>query len=276
MKKIYFKLFAEHIEFDTNEQRKDIEKLKEYTFYSKSFVLEGLEELFSSLIRIKGDWLKHEINEDKNNVYASITLLYPFTDGERVNDIPSEVFEVVEDFINQKKSITLPEGFNENADEEIEGFLVKIEDHCHIEELDILLELKKHNLEYEIITSTVKRTETGAGDLLSEVIVFVQNTVVSGIAWDIIKGGLIMMSPFSKASKSIDERKAENVNYKRLRKDIALRISIDSKALILIDMYKENDDILLKFKGNDSVITVLCDKNYSIQELNVEESVLNK
>jgi len=273
VKKIYFKLFAEHIEFDTNEQKKEIEKLKEYTFYSKCFVL---EELFSSLIRIKGDWLTHEIHEDKNNIYASITLLYPFTNGERVKNIPTEVFEVVEDFINQKKSITSLEESNENDEEEVEGFLIKIEDHCQIEELDILLELKKHSLEYEIITSTVKRTETGAGDLLSEVILFVQNTVVSGIAWDIIKSGLIMMSPFSKVSKSIDERKVENVNYNRLRKDIALRISIDSKALILIDMYKENDNILLRFKGNDSVITVLCDKNYIIQELNVEESVLNK
>lgn len=272
MKKVYLTLSAQYIEFDTEEQKSDIQKLREYTFFSEDFTDKDVEELFNEIIEIKLDGISYNLNEDKNNVYTQITLFYPYTNGEKEINIPSEIFTIVDRFVNKKKN-TAPSNTNddnENIDEETAGLLVRIE------ELDILEELNKNNIDYEIITKNVKRFESGASDFFSEVIIFIQNTVASGAAWDIIKAGFERIKPYRRTSQDIEERKAENVKYKTLLKDISLRVKIKPKDLILIYMYKKDTETIFEFKGNNSIITVICDENYVIQELSLEEQEISK
>jgi hypothetical protein len=256
MKKVYLTLFAEHIEFDTEEQKSEIQKLKEYIFFSENFTGEDIEELFIKIIKIKGDWISYSLNEDKNNVYADITLTYPYFNGQKETNIPSEIFTILERFVNNKKSFASSDTNDdiENIDKETTGLLVIIE------ELDILEELQENNIDYEIITKKVSRTEAGAGDIFNEIIIW----VASSAAWDIIKAGFERMKPYLRTPQDIEERKAENVNYKKLLKSISLRVNIKPKDLILINMYKKNTETIFEFKGNKSIISVICDENYII------------
>jgi hypothetical protein len=268
MKKVYLTLFAEHIEFDTEEQKSEIQKLKEYIFFSENFTGEDIEELFIKIIKIKGDWISYSLNEDKNNVYADITLTYPYFNGQKETNIPSEIFTILERFVNNKKSFASSDTNDdiENIDKETTGLLVIIE------ELDILEELQENNIDYEIITKKVSRTEAGAGDIFNEIIIW----VASSAAWDIIKAGFERMKPYLRTPQDIEERKAENVNYKKLLKSISLRVNIKPKDLILINMYKKNTETIFEFKGNKSIISVICDENYIIQELNLKEQEISK
>ncbi|MED3690289.1 hypothetical protein P4646_05275 [Peribacillus simplex] len=280
MKKVYFTLFAEHIEFDTDEQKIEKEKLIEYTFFSDSLTREDIEYLFIKIMEIKLDWMDLELNEDRNNIYIIIKLLYPYTNGKKETNIPSGIFSIIEDFVSEKKNIERYEinDIVEDFDEETEGLLIKIKDDSSgIDE--ILAELRKQNIDFEIITNNVKTTETGAGNTFSEIILYIQNTVldgvVSGAAWDITKIGFLALISRTGNSGSIDEIRVANIKYKKLLKSIGMRVKMKPKDLVLINSYKNNNETIFEFKGNNSNITVICAEDYTILELNLEEKEIN-
>lgn len=281
MKKVYFTLLAEHIEFDTDEQKSEKEKLIEYTFFSDSLTREDIEDLFIKIMEIKLDWMDLELNEDKNNVYIIMKLLYPYFDGKKETNIPSGIFSLIEDFVSEKTNIERDKinDIVEDYDEETEGLLIKIKDDSS--EIDGLLEkLRKQNIDFEIITKNVKTTEAGAGNTFFEIILYIQNTVldgvVSGAAWDFTKISFLALISRTGNSGSIDEIRVANIKYKKLLKSIGMRVKMKPKDLVLINSYKNNNETIFEFKGNNSNITVICAEDYTILELNLEEKEIEQ
>jgi hypothetical protein len=269
MKTVHFELLAEHIDFDGGDYNVEIESIKEYSFKSKEFSFKEIEELFIKLIKIKGDWITHEINENNGSVYANITLLYPYFDGVKNSEVPKEIITITDDFISKKTEIDKNLLVNEELEidsKDADGLLISIDDHT-FEDFEILEELRKNNIEFEIITDTKRRTETGAGDLFVGLILFIKGTVISGIAWDIIKGGIIKGIQFP---ERINEMKVENINYKHLLKSVSLRSKIHTRNLILLNSSTKGNESKFIFRGMSNIITVICDKNGFIKEYNLE------
>ncbi|PFI17432.1 hypothetical protein [Bacillus cereus] len=273
MKKVYFTLFAEHIEFDTPEQKTEREKLKEYIFISESLTSQSIDDLFIELMQIKTDWMDYKLTEDKDNMYVKITLLFPYTEGKKVTHISSEIFSLIENFINANKSTAQHENRDtaEDSDEDTEGLLIKINSREGIDPNEFLLELKKQNIDFDIITKNITRVEAGAGNTIVEFILHMKDTafdgIVSGAAWDIMKTGIFtLLVRRTDSSRST----SKNIKYKKLRKSISIRTNIKPKDLTLIDSYENDSETICEFKGNNLNITVICDENYDILEFSVE------
>lgn len=282
MKKVHFTILVTHIEFDTDDQKTESEMIKEYSFNSEILTYDDFENLFVKLKQLKGDWITNEITIDENTVYASTNLLYPYFNGiiktQAITEILSKVLATVEDFININKSNAsqnITDNINE-IDNVTEGLLLRIDGHNSIERFDILKELKQNNINYKIITHKVKQADQGASDLFSEVILFIANTVISGLAYDIIKKGFTNTLRFMGSPSDIDEHKVENINYKKLRKNVGLRANVQPNELTLIDMRQKKDGITFKFQSNNSIITVLCDANHVIQKFNLKDLTVSK
>jgi hypothetical protein len=79
---------------------------------------------------------------------------------------------------------------------------------------------------------------------MSELII----SVVSSAALEIIKAGLVRIDPYPRTPESIEERKAENINYKQLLKSISLRVKIKPKESILINMYNKNTERIFRIQ----------------------------
>lgn len=279
MKKVYFSLMAQHIEFDTDEQKTEIEKLKEYIFMSECLTHEDIEKLFNGIMSIKSDWMGYDFNEDKSNIYVSITLLYPYTEGKKVTNIPTKIISIIESFINKMKSCEQEE-IDVNVEnlqkDETEGILLKVTKYSDADTKQFLSELKRQNISYEIITKTVNRTETGAGNTFFEIILYIQNTVLDGVtsgaAWDITKWGFLALISRSGNGSNNDEIKAEKIKYKKLLKSVSIRANVKTKDLTLIDSYKSNSETIFEFKANNSKIMVICAEDYTILEMHTEET----
>lgn len=277
MKKIHFRLIAEHIKFDTEEQKIEHELLESYTFYSDKINSQEIEELFISLIEIKGDWIAYDLDEDDQNVYVDMFLMYPFFEGKKEENIPNKIYEIVNEFIVNKRYENITDIFSNDEEIDSEGYLLKIREgdgsDFNIEE--IKKKLTEAELNFEIVANKQKRVETGAGDLMSEVFIYVRDSSASGITWDILKATLMYGIGTAHASTSdkLLKKVADRINFKRLRKDVALRLNIDSRNITLIDMHydEEKQESYYVFKSGKWTVDLICDKDKVITEFNAEE-----
>lgn len=280
MKEINFKLIAQYIEFDTEEQQVDTEILTEHSFYSSRIKSNDLEVLFQELMEIKNDWLTYTFDENEMTISIIITLSYPYCNGNRDIKIPTEIFELTEKFVQSKKDFI--EGIKNDDDDSNnteQGFLIKIggreEGIFNVSEIE--QNLREANIEFDIITNKVKRSEAGAGDLLVEAIIFIKDSIASGIAWDIIKPILLMGA--GAATKNLFQHRTDTVNFKRLKKDVAMRCNSKTKEVLLFDMFKDEskNEYCFIFKVNNLDISILCDENYNIKEYstNIASEIVN-
>lgn len=277
MKKIHFRLIAEHIEFDTEEQKIEHELLERYTFYSDKINSQEIEELFISLIEIKGDWIAYDLDEDDQNVYVDMFLIYPFLEGKKEDNIPNKIYEIVNEFIINKRYENITDIFSNDEEIDSEGYLLKIRegDGSDFNIDEIKKKLTEAELNFEIVANKQKRVEIGAGDLMSEVFIYVRDSSASGITWDILKATLMYGIGTAHASKSdyLLKKVADRINFKRLRKDVALRLNIDSRNITLIDMHydEEKQESYYVFKSGKWTVDLICDKEKVITEFNAVE-----
>lgn len=275
MNKVYLKLISKHTNLKNEPAEDKIMVLKEYEFFSHRTSAD-INDLYSSIRKIRRDWISLDVTTNSGNIYATISFLSAF-EGENKTTIPAEIISIVENFLEHDLLLNLfypndNAGFiaeTEETEEETEGILLQIEEHSAINELEFIRELKKQNIKFEVITSNFLSTDVGASSFVAGAIVYILNAAAGGIIWDIMKPGLIKANPFSK--KTLDERKLDNINYNKLLKDVSQRSKIKTKDLILVNMCKKDSEVMFEFKANNSIITVICNEKYIIQDFNLEK-----
>ncbi|KEZ47739.1 hypothetical protein [Metabacillus indicus] len=274
MKRIYITLLAEHIEFDTNEQLTEVEMLKDVNFCSDTITQQEIEDLFHHLLRIKGDWITYDLTENHYNIYLVIKLLYPYFNGEKEKNIPSEIYNELDKFISTHKVNTST--LNENMSlYKVSGYgsMYVIEKPSELDETNVFEQLKENNIPYEIISNNTQRTESGAGAEFSEAIIFIKDSVASGVAYDLLKAGILMSVSYVAGNINRTPRKAGNINYKNLLKDISTRVNVKPNQITLTNMYAQEDETIFEFRANGNYITVICDEDNLIKEFNYEDNV---
>ncbi|HHB1770566.1 TPA: hypothetical protein ACOQ31_005649 [Bacillus cereus] len=275
MNKVYLKLISKHTNLKNEPAEDKIIVLKEYEFFSHRTSAD-INDLYSSIRKIRRDWISLDVTTNSGNIYATISFLSAF-EGENKTTIPAEIISIVENFLEHDLLLNLfypndNAGFieeTEETEEEAEGILLQIEEHSAINELEFIRELKKQNIKFEVITSNFLSTDVGASSFVAGAIVYILNAAAGGIIWDIMKPGLIKANPFSQ--KLLDERKLDNINYNKLLKDVSQRSKIKTKDLILVNMCKKDSEVMFEFKANNSIITVICNEKYIIQDFNLEK-----
>lgn len=276
MKKVYLKLISEHTNLKNEPAENEIKILKEYEFFSHRTAAD-INDLYNSIRKVREDWIAFGVTTNSENIYANISFLSAF-EGENETTIPAEIISIVEEFLKHDSLLNLfypndndnfIEDTEEETEEETKGILLQIKGHSEINELEVIKELKKQNIKFEVITSNFLSTDVGAGNFVAEAIVYILNAAAGGIIWDVMKPGLVKINPF--AQNPLDERKFDNINYKKLLKDVSQRAKIKTKDLILVNMCKKDSEAIFEFKASNSIITVICNEKYIIQDFNLEE-----
>ncbi|WP_142382829.1 hypothetical protein [Bacillus canaveralius] len=204
-------------------------------------------------------------------------LIYPYFEGKKEGNIPKTIYEIVHEFVVNKRYEDITNMYSKDEEIDSEGYLLKIREgdgsEYNIEE--IKKKLTDAELDYEIVATKQKRVEIGAGDLMSEVFIYVRDASASGITWDVLKGALMYGIGTAHASTSdkLLIKVVDRINFKRLRKDVALRLNIDSRNITLIDMHysEEKQESYYVFKCDEWTVNLICDKNKVISEFNAEE-----
>jgi hypothetical protein len=110
---------------------------------------------------------------------------------------------------------------------------------------------------------------------MSEVFIYVRDSSASGITWDILKTTLMygISTAHASTSDKLLKKVADRINFKRLRKDVALRLNLDSRNITLIDMHydEEKQESYYVFKSGKWTVNLICDKDKVITEFNAEE-----
>ncbi|MEC0017445.1 hypothetical protein P4K66_13310 [Bacillus anthracis] len=281
MKKVYFKLLSEHTNLKNEPAEVKIKLIKEYEFFSDRITTDLLNELYFSLRDVKGDWISLNVVSDNHSIYATISLLSAL-EGENKTALQPEILTLVEDFLRPDllSNLFLPkDNYNpieetdqdseQDSKQDSEGILVQIEGHSKLEEDELIKELKKKNIKYEVITNNFISTDVGASSVVCGAIIFIANAALGGIIWDVMKSGLSKVNPFSE--NQLDERSLENINYKKLLKDVSQRAKIATKDLMLIKKHRKDSEKIFMFRANNTIITVICDERYIIQDFRLEE-----
>jgi len=123
---------------------------------------------------------------------------------------------------------------------------------------------------FEVLNLNERRTEFGASGVFENFVFFILGSVASGLTWDTMK--ILIANNLNITKDNIKIFKFDNYNFKKMREIIADRIREDSKDIVLHEMYKQEDYILIVFKANDKEISIMCDENYNIEEIKVEEN----
>ncbi|NBI31245.1 hypothetical protein [Chengkuizengella marina] len=148
-----------------------------------------------------------------------------------------------------------------------DGFLVNVIDLFGKEDHEALLSaLTENKIQYSIVKHNKNVTEAGAGHYVEEIILFVSESVKSGVTWDYIKLLLDKMGVSYKKEKGID--------LEKITEDVAQKINESRNNLSLGSGYsKEGDDYKINLKTRYSEIDVVWNENKGIIELkNIEKT----
>ncbi|WP_191557795.1 hypothetical protein [Metabacillus idriensis] len=270
MRRVTLKLLVEHIEFDSEEQAKELEEIQTYDFWSK-VERKDVEELFSRILQLKGDWAASKILENEHNFIVDILLLNPYSEGKKEKVETSEILTLIDNFVKVHQELleaTLEDV--EEFDVNSSGTLYVIEKEAESKER-FFDKLNKTDLVYEIISKSSNRTEAGAGAEIFQVIVFVQESIASGIVYDVIKEAATSL-PMLVGLSNLTIRNINGIKYKKLIKEISERTKLNPKDLIqesMVTTSEENSnkkEHLFVFRANGGTITVICNEKYEITD----------
>ncbi len=262
----------ETVDWDSGTFEREQIPLKTYSFDVVNFTTQNIDDIFITIMKIKGDGVNLSYNVTADEVYASYSLIFNSKNvSESDLSLVNGILKNIEEYF-----LHLPEypAVNSNYafDEEVpeEGILIMTPDdgvtiYDYREFSAILEEVKVRN---HVISINGSHFECGAGNGAEAVMLFVWGAISSGVTWDVLKALLIAKMPDLDISnfKVID-----NFKFKYLRTTVANRVCVNPKDLILVGFDKEpkdNDDIMaVVFKHKKKLINIECNKDYNIIRL---------
>lgn len=287
MKRVILSLISEHT--NLNEEPLTLETLvhKKYDYLSSRITNDVLKDLFDSIRSIREDWVSFKVVSDKYNIYAEVTLL---SMSEENNDfiIPYKILELVDQFFKQEEIQNIfPQNNNYTSINEkvvkndyienTQGILIEFKGQVSSDELDFLKILEKEDIEYEVVSHSFLTTDMGASSAMMEVIIFISNAAVGGIAWDIMKAKLEEVKSKITSSTQMDVQQADDIAFGKMKESVSNRTNIHVNNLTLVSTNPDETIIDLKeserffrFLTNNSFIEVKCDEQYVIRDLEIK------
>lgn len=279
MANLFLKVNLETIDFESETFDTQVKNIKKYVLSSDTLDANLLDRLHTKIIRTKGDWLRYDIDFFNGNYYVCMNLIFhsPNQTKEQYK-IVEKIITECEKFFTENSFKCVNEKYN-NSEKLAEivdndGFIISIADedgggildNKHIEKI-----LRENDIDFETLRINQSRFDGGASGVTGRFIYFILSSVQSGVTYDIIKSLII-----SKLGIPIDYFKLsifDNFKFKRLRKIIADRIREDVYDIVLSELYKGEEEITIVFKTQDQRITLICDKDYEIKEIRVDENI---
>lgn len=256
------------IDFNNKNFDESIEEVESYEFHTEDLFDEKAELLFNSIMEIRGGWASYDLSMNERICIVDYDLIYTGikleeSDRKTVSSVLNKIKEFIDNIkINTDVSDKIHFDPSDNCQE---GIILKVikpgEITTNYEELETFLSKKK--VDYSIVSKISSHAEVGAGGGESEVLLFVANTVASGVTWDMLKLGISqIVSPYERISFKI----LENYRFKRIRSIVSNKSRIDKRELILNDFLVNEDKGLIQmvFKARRKYIYICCDTEYNI------------
>ena len=266
--KINMKLFVKIVDFSSNFE------VTEKLLWNKKFKTDMLlnafiDKLNTVTMEFKSDWFDIDYEESFGNCLVRVNLVFtsPSLDN-RDNEVVSVTSQKILELINEL-SVEFEGESNRKVNKESKGFYISFtenEGSGLVDVEDIEKQLFNKKVDYKRVSTTGKISECGASGFVGTVLIFVAGAVTSGITWDVIKK--YFSNYFDDESVAIDV--FEDFNYNMMLNEISNRTKIGMDELILTEMYKKDNEIIIQLKSESKSILVLVDEEYNIIELSVE------
>jgi len=270
---IIVELFIEQMNLDYDDSRSDIIRIRNYKAINVLFVEERYVELQNKIMDVKNDGVRFICEIVGINVVIKIFLFYGTNIDYHVQNTISKIDRYCEEFCRTlEKSDNLSDISSSDLLDKIieeDGYLFRIDSLGVVKELSELLSSKK--ISYIPIRRLKSRFERGASSEWEEILIFIGQTMVSGLTWDIIKR--LVLKRFGK--KYVQSIYFERKKYNRLKKEIANMVVENYKDLVLINFCKKRSNIIFEFKVYgivEKTITITCDPEYHIKKLKLDEN----
>jgi hypothetical protein len=278
MSNFHLKLLLEKMDWNSADINSEFTHLKSYKVNNITLTEERIDDLHLEIVQAKGDWLNFNYDVIGENHYVTVNIIFHSMDlnheDERiVNKVLEKCDLFLQDLKPEKATLNNPTNF-ELLDYIIDedGFVIKAHEPGGWGVAEALTKLlTSYNIPFRTIRQQKSRFDGGASGGHEEIILFIGGSVSSGLTWDVLKG--ILTSRFGNSLENFRTSFVDNLRFKKLRRTIADRIVEDYKDLVLIDLFKQESEIICEFKVYgiiEKTITVLCDSEYEIKELKLE------
>lgn len=272
MKKIFLKLNIQKIDFDSANYDTEFEEVQYFVFYvSKNY--DFASQIYTTILEEKGDWINLDYNESLGISYITLNLIFhSLIISDEDNELIDRIKNITENLINEveiKLDINTVDQLDESENIINKNGLVISFDKNGLEYELLESEIEKffsdNNIEYKQISKSGSWFDGGAGSVSEGFIYFLSGAVSSGITWDLIK--CFIENKIGRSVYDIIKNKLENFNFGKLKKEIQDKCKVSAQDLIVKDILKDNDEILINFESDKVEINLRTDSKYNIIEL---------
>lgn len=262
MKKITLSLVAHKLVFSGDFSNTN-EVIQEWSFWSSTIDKQSVFNLYNAIMYEKVGWSSCEIEKTEKNVRISLVPIF-FVDSiiEVLSDENKEILEgmreQVDKYVEENKSDLINPVFSENKNiKDMQAYILQEPGQSDSLEFQMLLDqLRANGIQFHIEYEHSRADDVGASGGLYEVIVFIRDTVASGIAYDLLKKfpSLIALNIKKDRIDSITEKAAS-------------RLNTQVANLELCELEKqESGNISISFNFNRSIHKFEFDSNNDISK----------
>lgn len=277
MSKLNLELRLEKMNWSSNYSKREITPSQKYKFENIRLTESMIDDLHTLILQIKEDWMTLKVSIVGENYYIYITLIFDDTDpADEIDRTLNRIKEACESYFKDSQELGLKTNSNNfdllNEIMNEDGFVFKAH---QIEEWGVAEEIKQllatQNQDFKVIQHYQSRFDGGLSGGAEDFLFFIGSSVLSGVTWDVLKG--ILASKFEDERTNIKSTSINNEKFKELRREVAERTREDYRELVLTDFYKNENELICKFKIYEPTmkkIIILCDLKYQIKELKYE------
>lgn len=266
MVKLFIDLVIEMIDFNSKDFETTFKKIKSYKYYLTQENFNILDELYTRIIKIKGDWISLDCSYLQDTIIAKYYLIFHSNKlSPSDTDIINQILLTIDEFFKEKKlaAIDMDEP-SLSQDIQKSGYILCLTSGRDLDNNEIESLLKQKNISFKILNKHIHRFDGGCNNESTSIIYYIASPIISTILGEIIKKAL---------SSEIEVGFIENLKFNSLKKTIASRTKQDIRSLALKEMYRTEKEIKMIFFSTDKEIIVICDPNYKIKKLTVKDIV---
>ncbi|SFL37281.1 hypothetical protein SAMN04487943_101226 [Gracilibacillus orientalis] len=266
MKKVQLKVIEEIVDFTSEDLNESTKELANFDFTSDNRIEDEIEDFFTKIFLKKGDWASFDIHLNENIIYIEITLI--FTNPELLTEdfaVQKTVLNECSKYVEENsKSIIENQKFTST---DLDGYLISINQPgiSTLNYINLKQAFDKENINYKIESKFTNQTEVGAGGGESDIILFIANTVASGVSWDVVKS-IITTNIDYFSHKGFLSNVIEKRKFKKVRKIVADKARVDEENLILHEFVNEVENVKMVFKSPNGYIYICCDSEKDIRK----------
>jgi hypothetical protein len=170
------------------------EVVKEWNFQSITVENANIVALYDNVMQNIG-WSSYKIEKTKNNIRISLTpiIMVDALDHElsQINkDNIDTIKEQVDKYVHDHKADSLVSVTNDKTERTEDLYAYVFESHGGSESVEIqalIDHLRENKIEFEIVYEYSRADDVGASSGVYEVIIFIQESVMSGVTYDLLK-----------------------------------------------------------------------------------------